>query len=129
MSTLSMAAFKTAARFSREWKRPCPKIRTRTPRPLRPTPRPHVLDIERSPRNERSLPATVRHVNPAGAVAKIELVLRDQETVVQANLSRERYLELQLRLGDAVFVVPRQLRIFTASLLNSEEQRCVNLCL
>ena len=91
--------------------------------------RPHELDIERSPRNERSLPATVRHVNPAGAVAKIELVLRDQETVVQANLSRERYLELQLRLGDAVFVVPRQLRIFTASLLNSEEQRCVNLCL
>src|SRR2546428_13372153 len=89
MSTLSMAAFKTAARFSREWKRPCPKIRTRTPRPLRPTPRPHELDIERSPRNERSLPATVRHVNPAGAVAKIEVVLRDQETVVQANLSRE----------------------------------------
>ena len=74
--------------------------------------RPHELDIERSPRNERSLPATVRHVNPAGAVAKVELLLVDQETVVQANLSRERYLELQLRQGEAVFVVPRHLRIF-----------------
>jgi len=51
-------------------------------------------------------------VNSAGALAKIELVLVDQETVVQVTLSRERYLELQLRQGDEVFVVPRQLRIF-----------------
>jgi len=74
--------------------------------------RPHELDIHRSRTEERCLPATVRHVNPAGAVAKIELLLVDQETIVQANLSRERYLELQLQHGDAVFVVPRQLRIF-----------------
>jgi sulfate transport system ATP-binding protein len=74
--------------------------------------RPHELDIQRACRDEQCLPATVRHVNPAGAVTKVELVLVDQETVVQANLSRERYLELQLRQGDAVFVVPRQLRIF-----------------
>src|SRR5262249_37946174 len=76
--------------------------------------RPHELDIDRSPRDAQSLPATVRHVNSTGAVAKVELVLVDQETVVQVSLSRERYLELQLRQGDAVFVVPRQLRIFIA---------------
>jgi sulfate transport system ATP-binding protein len=74
--------------------------------------RPHELDVDRSPRDQRSLPATVRHVHPVGAVAKVELFLVDQQTVVQANLSRERYLQLQLRQGDAVFVVPRQLRIF-----------------
>jgi sulfate transport system ATP-binding protein len=76
--------------------------------------RPHELNIDRTPRDERSLQATVRHINPAGAVVKVELVLGDQETVVQVNLSRERYQELQLRPGDAVFVVPRQLRIFLA---------------
>jgi sulfate transport system ATP-binding protein len=76
--------------------------------------RPHELDIHRSRRDERCLQATVRHVNSAGAVAKVELLLVDQETTVQANLSRERYLELQLHQGDAVFVVPRQLRIFIA---------------
>lgn len=74
--------------------------------------RPHELDIQRSRSDEQCLPATVRYVNPAGGVAKVELLLVDQETVVQANLSRERYLELQLRQGDSVFVVPRQLRIF-----------------
>jgi len=84
-------------------------------RPARAYARPHELDIDRLPRDERSMPATVRHLNPAGAVAKVELLLVDQETVVQANLSRERYRELQLRQGEAVFVVPRQLRIFMAA--------------
>ena len=83
-------------------------------RPARAYARPHELDIDRLPRDGQSLPAIVRHVNSAGAVAKVELVLVDQETAVQVSLSRERYLELQLHQGDAVFVVPRQLRIFIA---------------
>jgi sulfate transport system ATP-binding protein len=76
--------------------------------------RPHELDIDRTPRAERSMAATVRHVNPAGAVVKVELLLRDHQTVVQANLSRDRYQELKLVEGEAVYVVPRQLRIFVA---------------
>jgi len=76
--------------------------------------RPHELDIDRTPREDRSMAATVRHVNPAGAVVKVELLLRDQHTVVQANLSRERYQELKLQEGESVYVVPRQLRIFVA---------------
>jgi sulfate transport system ATP-binding protein len=76
--------------------------------------RPHELDIDRTPRAERSMAATVRHVNPAGAVVKVELLLRDQHTVVQANLSRDRYQELKLQEGEAVYVVPRQLRIFVS---------------
>ena len=83
-------------------------------KPARAYARPHELDIDRTPKEERSLPATVRHVNPAGAVVKVELVLRDQQTVVQANLSRERFQELKLQQGDEVFVVPRQLRIFVS---------------
>jgi sulfate transport system ATP-binding protein len=84
------------------------------PKAARAYTRPHELDIDRTPRAERSMAATVRHVNPAGAVVKVELLLRDQQTVVQANLSRERYQELKLQEGEPVFVVPRQLRIFVA---------------
>jgi sulfate transport system ATP-binding protein len=76
--------------------------------------RPHELDIDRTPREERSLPATVRRVNPAGGVVKVELLLGDQQTVVQANLSRNRFQELGLQEGESVYVVPRQLRIFVA---------------
>ena len=83
-------------------------------KPARAYTRPHELDIDRTPRADRSMAATVRHVNPAGAVVKVELLLRDHQTVVQANLSRERYQELKLSEGEAVYVVPRQLRIFVA---------------
>jgi sulfate transport system ATP-binding protein len=77
--------------------------------------RPHELDIDRTPRAERSMAATVRHVNPAGAVVKVELQLvGSQQTIVQANLSRERYQELKLQEGESVYIVPRQLRIFVA---------------
>jgi sulfate transport system ATP-binding protein len=85
-----------------------------TPKQARAYTRPHELDIDRTPKAERSMAATVRHVNPAGATVKVELLLRDQHTVVQANLSRERYQELKLTEGEAVYVVPRQLRIFVA---------------
>ncbi len=74
--------------------------------------RPHELDIDRTPRDERSLPAKVRHVNTAGATVKVELLLRDGHTTVQAYLGRERYQELKLQPGEEVYVVPRQLRIF-----------------
>jgi sulfate transport system ATP-binding protein len=84
------------------------------PKAARAYTRPHELDIDRTPRADRSMAATVRHVNPAGAVVKVELLLRDQQTVVQANLSRERYQALKLVEGEAVYVVPRQLRIFVA---------------
>ena len=83
-----------------------------TPKPSLAYARPHDLDIDRTPRAERSLAATVRHVNAAGALVKVELVLRDQQTVVQANLSRDRHRELDLKPGEDVYVVPRQLRIF-----------------
>jgi sulfate transport system ATP-binding protein len=74
--------------------------------------RPHELDIDRTPRAERSLAAVVRHVHPAGAVVKVGLRLRDHGTLVQANLSRERYQGLGLQPGEEVYVVPRELRIF-----------------
>jgi sulfate transport system ATP-binding protein len=91
-----------------------PENAAETARTARAYTRPHELDIDRTPRAERSMAATVRHVNPAGAVVKVELLLRDHQTVVQANLSRERYQELKLQQGEAVYVVPRQLRIFVA---------------
>lgn len=81
-------------------------------RPAQGFARPHELDIDRTPHNERSLPATVRHVNAAGATVKVELLLTDGQTVVQAYLGRERYSELRLQSGESVYVVPRQLRIF-----------------
>jgi len=43
---------------------------------------------------------------------KVELLLNDHHTTVQANLTRERHQELGLKPGELVYIVPRQLRIF-----------------
>jgi sulfate transport system ATP-binding protein len=74
--------------------------------------RPHELDIDRAPLPQRSLPARVNHVYPSGGAVRVELVLSDGRTLVQADIGRDRYAELRLSPGDPVFVAPRQLRIF-----------------
>ncbi len=81
-------------------------------KPARAYTRPHDLDISRDPSADRRLAARVRHVNAAGPVVKVELVLQDGQTIVQANLGRDRFRELELKPGEEVYVVPRQLRIF-----------------
>jgi sulfate transport system ATP-binding protein len=56
-------------------------------------------------------PATVVHVYPAGAVARVRLAAGDG-TPLSAEVSPERCRELGLRPGSTVFVAPRNARVF-----------------
>ncbi len=57
--------------------------------------------------------ATLRHVNPAGAVVKLEL--EDGETrMVQVETTREQFEALHPTAGERLYVKPRQVRIFVA---------------
>ena len=79
--------------------------------------RPHELEIERH-RNGAdilktgALTASVTRINPAGSVAKI-LLRGGHGGDLQVDLPLDRYEQLQLRLGDEVFVSPKKLRVFT----------------
>jgi len=75
--------------------------------------RPHELEIERrSDDRASSLQATVVHVNPIGAVTKVQLRAEDNVSAVLVELSPERSVELNLQAGEVVFVVPRKVRVF-----------------
>jgi len=74
--------------------------------------RPHLLDLTLEPGGANSFQATVDHINPAGPFVKVELTSQ-WGAPLQANLSQERYRQIQLRKGMSVFVVPRELRTFT----------------
>ncbi|MCE9545410.1 MAG: TOBE-like domain-containing protein, partial [Planctomycetia bacterium] len=50
-------------------------------------------------------------INPAGPVAKISLSTADRSELF-VDLSLDRYQQLQLKVGDAVFVYPRTARVF-----------------
>ncbi len=74
--------------------------------------RPHELDIVRFCNGEPAMAATVSRINPAGTFAKIG-VTTSEGREIQVDLPYERYLELELKQGDAIFVSPRRLRVFS----------------
>ncbi|HSJ96536.1 MAG TPA: sulfate/molybdate ABC transporter ATP-binding protein, partial [Myxococcota bacterium] len=73
--------------------------------------RPHLLEVDRQPWPGEAIRARVERVLAAGPTAKVELVTEAGERV-QAELSQERHGALRLRAGEAVFVRPRDKRVF-----------------
>jgi sulfate transport system ATP-binding protein len=74
--------------------------------------RPHELEISREAAGPSSLVARILRMNPAGSFAKVELA-SSQGGEFQVDLPFERYLELDLQIGETVNVSPRRVRVFT----------------
>jgi sulfate transport system ATP-binding protein len=73
--------------------------------------RPHDIELDRV-RDGASIEAIVREVRGVGSLVRLELDRVDSDEVIEAELTRERYDELELREGERVFVRPRNLRVF-----------------
>jgi sulfate transport system ATP-binding protein len=74
--------------------------------------RPHELDIDHSAESPSGLAATVVHVHPAGAVARVRLLAADGQAALHVDVTPERCRELDLKSGDRVYVAPRRARVF-----------------
>ena len=80
------------------------------PRPAQGFARPYDLELNREA-GEGGFWATLRHVNPAGAVLKLELEDGD-DRLVQVEATREQFEALHPQTGERLYVRPRQVRIF-----------------
>jgi sulfate/thiosulfate transport system ATP-binding protein len=81
-------------------------------RPAQGFARPYDLELAREEAGD-GFWATLRHINPAGAVFKLEL--EDSETrTVQVEATREQFESLDPKPGELLYVKPRQVRIFVA---------------
>jgi sulfate transport system ATP-binding protein len=74
--------------------------------------RPGDIHIKRSADGTEDLEAQVLFVQGAGALPRIELRRLDNDQVVKADLPRETYLQLGLKVGERVFMRPTHVKIF-----------------
>jgi sulfate transport system ATP-binding protein len=73
--------------------------------------RPHLLEIHRQSNGASNFRATIKHINSAGPLVKIE-ALTEWGAPVHVELSQEKFRELQLVKNDAVFIIPKELKVF-----------------
>ena len=74
--------------------------------------RTHDIVVERSASADASIAATVKHILAVGPVVRVELTLSENGEIVEAELTRELFRELELKAGEAVFVRTRNVRVF-----------------
>ncbi len=73
--------------------------------------RPHELEIERHLNGMPGISADILRVNPAGSLVKV-VVRSDDNREIQVDVPFERYLELALAPGQAIYIVPKKVRVF-----------------
>ena len=74
--------------------------------------RTHDIVVERVASDDTGIKATVRHILAVGPVVRVELELRENNEHVEAELTREIFRELGLKVGESVFVRTRNVRLF-----------------
>jgi sulfate/thiosulfate transport system ATP-binding protein len=74
--------------------------------------RPHEWIIDRVANGAPSLKAEVVHIVPTGSRVKVELRVAGVERLVDAELTAERYEELELEPLESVYISPRRVRVF-----------------
>ena len=78
--------------------------------------RPHDIEFV-DPSTQGAQPAIVRHVGAAGPTARLEMEIEGVPLLVEAQVTRARFLELGLKVGGAVAIVARAARVFPAAAL------------
>jgi sulfate/thiosulfate transport system ATP-binding protein len=73
--------------------------------------RPHLLNIDRDRPAGLCYRATIKHINSAGPVVKVEATT-DEGGLVHIEISQERLQVLQLNSGDEVYLSPKDMRVF-----------------
>jgi sulfate/thiosulfate transport system ATP-binding protein len=73
--------------------------------------RPHDLELTHERNGRPSWPGRIVRVTPLGAFMRLDVALADG-TDVRVELSRDRFVALEPRIGETVFVTPRDLKVF-----------------
>lgn len=74
--------------------------------------RPHHIKIERTKQNEDAIQTRVTYFHAVGPIWHIEMKREDIDEYVEVELNKEEFGELKLKIGEIVYVRPKEVRVF-----------------
>ncbi|WP_374580619.1 sulfate/molybdate ABC transporter ATP-binding protein [Pseudoduganella sp.] len=74
--------------------------------------RPHDLEVERYQPGAEGIVVKLRRAHAIGPLAQLDLERADNAQIIEATISNERYIALNLKDGETLVVRPKRLRVF-----------------
>ena len=74
--------------------------------------RPHLLEIARLPNGGSHFRARIKQINSAGPLVKVEAIAEWGDPV-RIEMPQERFQSLQLTKNEEVFIIPKDVKVFT----------------
>lgn len=74
--------------------------------------RPHEIELYKEKIADDFFPATIRAIIPIGPIVRVELIRADNQDHVEVELGKVVYNSLQLKVGEQVYVRPKNLKVF-----------------
>jgi sulfate transport system ATP-binding protein len=74
--------------------------------------RPHEIDLDRARNGVEALEAVVRKIRSVGPVVRVELDPVEAGEPIEAEITQERFSLLSLKVGDRIYVRPRNVKVF-----------------
>ena len=76
--------------------------------------RPHELEVSRERYGADAISASIVRIQSVGHNVKLRLKRGDTDQFLEAEIPKDRQREMEFKIGESVFVKPRQVRVFIA---------------
>ncbi len=74
--------------------------------------RPHDIDVYKTPNGHGTFLVTVNYIHSLGPLVRLELLQPNKSAFIEVELTREKYLSLDLQVGTHVYLQPKHVRVF-----------------
>jgi sulfate transport system ATP-binding protein len=91
-----------------------PELRDASDSPAVGYSRPHEMDVSRDRNGADALAAEIIQIQAVGPNVKLRLKRIGSMDILEAELTREKQREMELKIGEQIYVKPRLVRVFIA---------------
>ncbi|MFD2617272.1 sulfate/molybdate ABC transporter ATP-binding protein [Terrilactibacillus laevilacticus] len=77
--------------------------------------RPHNFLIEKESTGNRSIKAKIEHINATGPITRIELEREDNHQLIEVNLRKDEFQQLNIKPEEYIYVKPNKVKVFRAN--------------